>query len=121
MLRTTRYLVRPGEVLISHADLLVADFPISYTAAGELNQRLSTESEIETPGTNSSTPTRCVFSDAVFECRHEHIYPLQIARNRLGHNDTAHELAVQEAEKERQKKEKEERELEKEKKGKRRS
>jgi hypothetical protein len=47
--------------------------------------------------------------------------PNQIARNRLGLNDAAHELAIVEAEKERLKKEKEKRELEKEKKGKRRS
>ena len=45
----------------------------------------------------------------------------QIARNRLGLNDQAHEIAIVEAEKERQKQEREKREAEKEKKGKRRS
>lgn len=38
--------------------------------------------------------------------------PPQIARNRLGLNDAAHELAVREAEKERQQKEKEKQEAE---------
>ena len=42
----------------------------------------------------------------------------QIARNRLGLNDQAHEIAIVEAEKERQKQEREKREAEKEKKGK---
>ncbi|KAL5514721.1 hypothetical protein ACEPAG_2037 [Sanghuangporus baumii] len=43
---------------------------------------------------------------------------IEIARNRLGLNDAAHELAIREAEKERQQKEKEKQEAERTKKGK---
>lgn len=46
---------------------------------------------------------------------------IQIARNRLGLNDTAHELAIREAEKEKKQKERERLEAEKAKKSKKRS
>ncbi|OCB89162.1 DUF757-domain-containing protein [Sanghuangporus baumii] len=59
------------------------------------------------------------------DCRDEYgetntifVTRMQIARNRLGLNDAAHELAIHEAEKERQQKEKEKQEAERTKKGK---